>query len=265
MDFFEDKKLDEALLAVVDNNYYQQVKDYFILSSIDEDDYVDLYMLGDGGLWVDLETSIFIPNKTGYYSMKIIVRDDNSNDLTVLLSYYVDKRIVLIAPYDDASDADDNTKKYGEDDPTFGYCVYVSANNEERFTNNPYSNLNNYSSVYCYYANGSTSGAISTIFQSNNSTFSGALSRLESSWYNLNAGDSTKNVNSNIIRSVTYAEGVGLQNNYVGSYAIILGTLDIVDGSGSSDSDYIVKIFAVLKKKSYLLKMVRFLFASLVS
>lgn len=41
-EFFEDKKLDDALLAVVDNNYYQQVKDYFIMSSIDEDDYVDI-------------------------------------------------------------------------------------------------------------------------------------------------------------------------------------------------------------------------------
>ena len=41
-EFFEDKKLGDALLAVVDNNYYQQVKDYFIMSSIDEDDYVDI-------------------------------------------------------------------------------------------------------------------------------------------------------------------------------------------------------------------------------
>lgn len=41
-EFFEDEKLSSALAAVVDNNYFEQIKDYFITSSINEDDYVDI-------------------------------------------------------------------------------------------------------------------------------------------------------------------------------------------------------------------------------
>ena len=71
---------------------------------INSDDYVDLFMLDDNGKWVNLETHQFIPNKTGYYSMKIVVYDDIEsatirNSLTVNLSFYVDKRIVLIQPF----------------------------------------------------------------------------------------------------------------------------------------------------------------------
>ena len=41
-EFFDNDKLSEALAVVVDSNYYEQVKNYFIMNSIDEDDYVDI-------------------------------------------------------------------------------------------------------------------------------------------------------------------------------------------------------------------------------
>ena len=176
--------------------------------------------------WVDLKTTQFIPNRTGYYDIKIVVEDytdTESNSLTVLASYYVDKRIVLVEPIA-------NSKEYGQADPTFEYCTYVGDNTTPnyynvRFSSNPYSDKSIYKSVYC-----STSGNdMSNLFQTDTtSTISGELSRQESGWYNNNVEG--------------YA-AIGITNNYVGTYNIILGTLNIVKPDGDQNEDYIVKIY----------------------
>lgn len=177
--------------------------------------------------WVDLKTTQFIPNRTGYYDIKIVVEDyveENtySNSLTVLASYYVDKRIVLVEPIA-------TEKMYGEEDPTFKYCTFVGDNTTPnyytvRFSSNPYSDKTIYKNVYC-----SESGRpISDLFQTDTtSTIEGLLSRQESLWYNNN---------------VEGYKAEGITNNYVGTYNIILGTLNIMK-DGNQNDDYIVKIY----------------------
>lgn len=187
-------------------------------------------------VWVDLKTQTFIPNKTGYYDLKIEIFDNTvgasgTNSLTLLVSYYVDRKIVLIEPV--ATD-----KFYGNNDPTLNYCVYIDLDNhyEIRFSDNPYSNPTIFTKIYC---TNQTEDEINTgknkLFQQNvNSDFYGLLSRLESSWYNNNLATPINLTGST----------VGVENNYVGLYRLILGTLNIKlksDGS-TADDDYIVKI-----------------------
>lgn len=184
--------------------------------------------------WVDLKQTQFIPNRTGYYDIKIVVEDyveenSYSNSLTVLASYYVDKRIVLIEPIA-------NSKNYGENDPTFEYCTFVGDNTTPnyynvRFSPNPYSDKTIYKNVYC-----SNSGRpISDLFQTDTtSTLEGALSRQESLWYN-------NNVDGHAAAEIT--------NNYVGTYNIILGTLNIMK-DGNQNDDYIVKIYPFDDKRA---------------
>lgn len=195
---------------------------------------------GDGNdVWLDLSTQTFIPNKTGYYDLKIIIYDNTidaqgTNQLTVLVSYYVDRKIVLVAPM--VTD-----KFYGSSDPAFDYCVYIDVDNHQeiRFSSNPYSDPTIFTEIYCTkITEDNTAEDVAVgkekLFQKNtNSDFYGALSRLESSWYNANLSD--KNMIS---------DGVGVENNYVGLYRFILGTLSIKlnsDGT-TADDDYIVKI-----------------------
>lgn len=231
-----------------DNVYNPTVSDglKFINNRINNNDHVKIYMKSDkvdaGGnvIWIDLETATFIPNKTGYYDMKVELHDDTigesgTNVLTVLVSYYVDRKIVLIEPLE-------NAKFYGDGDPTFDYCVYIDVGNhyDVRFSDNPYdpTKLDEvYTKIYCSNSEEAdiTSGKRLLFRDNNNSDFFGKLSRLESSWYN-------QNLSTPILLSGT---SVGVENNYVGDlYRVILGTLNInmkVDGT-TADDDYIVKI-----------------------
>ncbi len=190
------------------------------INIVNDENHVKLHILDDSGKWVDLSSTTFTPNKTGYYTLKITIFDDSSNSLTVLVSYYVDKRIVLVAPV--ASE-----KFYGDNDATFNYCVYVDENNhfDIRFSNNPYSDLSIFTSVYC--SDGGTTQQLTKIFGTNDAEFSGNLSRLESNWYNTNE----EKVKTEV------------ENNYVGRYNMILGTLNItIKETTSQDPDYIFKL-----------------------
>ena len=198
-------------------------------------DYVDLYIYDDSETQIDLKTKTFTPNRTGYYDLDIVINDGNGNSLTVKVSYYVDKKIVLIAPIA-------NEKYYGQNDTTFDYCVYIDTGNHtnERFSSDPYSNIDIFTPVYCTKETNSVSGSEADVLGANASTssFTGALSRIESSWYN-------KVLNNTLTYTNEGGEEVtvGVENNYVGNYNLILGNLNItVDSNGAKDDNYIVKI-----------------------
>lgn len=91
------------------------------------------------GTWYDITDST-VPHlyKSGYHKLRIRLFDhrsdvtyaltgetttQNGNVLTVYVTYYVNPRTLLIEPLA-------NEKMYGEDEPTFDYCVYVNKNNE---------------------------------------------------------------------------------------------------------------------------------------
>ena len=206
------------------------------------DSYIKLYILSDRvdgegrPVWVDLSSQTFIPNKTGYYDLKFVIYDNTigesgTNTLTILTSYYVDRKIVLIEPIA-------TNKYYGSADPGFDYCVYIDVDNhyEIRFSDNPYSDPTIFTKIYC---TNQTVDEINTgknkLFQSNTtSDFYGELSRLESSWYN-------QNLASPILVTGT---SVGVENNYVGLYRLILGTLNIKLNTNQTeqDPDYVVKV-----------------------
>ena len=89
--------------------------------------YIKLFILsdrvdGDGRpIWVDLSSQTFIPNKTGYYDLKFVIYDNTigesgTNTLTILTSYYVDRKIVLIEPIA-------TNKYYGSADPGFDSLI----------------------------------------------------------------------------------------------------------------------------------------------
>ena len=196
----------------------------------------DLKDSDDNDIWVDLSSQVFVPNKTGYYDVKIIIYDntigaEGTNFLTVLVSYYVDRKIVLVQPLE-------NDKFYGENDPGFEYCVYIDLDNhyDIRFSSNPYSDPTIFTKIYC---TNQTADEISVgktkLFRNNtNSDFYGDLSRLESVWYNENIAS------PNLLTGTS----VGVENNYVGLYRFILGTLNIKLNSDetTADDDYIVKV-----------------------
>lgn len=197
-------------------------------------DYVDLFIYDDSYNKIDLKTGNFTPNKTGYYDLEIVINDGNGNYLTVQVSYYVDKKIVLIEPIA-------NDKNYGEADKAFDYCVYIDKdNNVKRFSGDPYADMSIYTAVYCTKEYNGVSGSEEDVLGANAdvSSFSGALSRIESSWYNKEL-DRTLEGGS-----------VGIENNYVGEYNIILGTLNINKKTDDSkDENYIVKIHKLYRSQ----------------
>lgn len=221
-----------------DNRYNPTIKDGLeFANTINDMSHVKLYFASDfldaddNIQWIDLSTDTFIPNKTGYYDVKIVISDEAGNTLTLFVSYYVDKKIVLIEPQA-------NEKYYGEEDVVFNYCVYIyediENNYEIRFSTNPYANNGQiFKKAYCTTNGVGSSDDKKKVFQlNNNSDFSGALSRLESSWYNKE---------KTIFADAEKTKGV--ENNYVGLYEMILGTLNItLKTSGEQDDDYIVKI-----------------------
>ena len=221
---------------------------------INSNDYVKVYIKSDiyddekdEYPWIDIENQQFIPNHTGYYDMKIEIHDntrgaDGTNVLTVLVSYYVDKKIVLVEPK-----AED--KFYGDSDATaadmFDYCVWINNTNDYDigYFDNPYAYLDDFSIAYCsnYTAEQITTGK-NTLFRENVNTsdFAGELTRLESVWYNQNLSTTLGAPSNTPIKD---DNGVGIENNYVGLYRIILGTLNInITEDEEQDPDYVVKI-----------------------
>lgn len=231
---------------IFEDNVYDTATDAGLSFSnrINSNSYVKVYIKSDvDDNWIDLETNEFIPNRTGYYDMKIEIHDntisaEGTNVLTVLVSYYVDKKIVLVQ-------AKEENKFYGESDPMLDYCVWINQTNDYElgYFDNPYNYLAHFSIVYC---TNNTPEEITDgkklLFRENvdSSDFAGALTRLESSWYNenlstaLGAPTNVKNLDE---------EDKGIENNYVGLYRIILGTLNInITEENTQDPDYVVKI-----------------------
>lgn len=240
----------EDLIYNFEDNVYDAASNSGLkfANRINSNSYVKLYMASDveEDEWVDLEESQFIPNETGYYDMKIEIYDNTpgvatTNVLTVLVSYYVDKKIVLIQP-------NAEEKFYGESDlydgNIFDYCVWINNTNEYDvgYFTNPYAEeyINDFSKIYC---SNNTPEQIasgkSTLFRNNidKADFTGGLTRLESEWYNANL------TTPNYIDDSAEVK-VGIENNYVGLYRIILGTLNITKTgtSGEEHPDYVVKI-----------------------
>ena len=224
------------------------------VNRINSNSYVKVYLLSDiydaekdEYPWIDIENQQFIPNHTGYYDMKIEIHDNTiaasgTNVLTVLVSYYVDKKIVLV-------EAKAEDKFYGDSDTTatdiFDYCVWINNTNEYDvgYFDNPYAYLDDFSIAYCTnYTEEQISAGKETLFRENVSTsdFAGELTRLESTWYNKNLSTSLgAPSNTPIIDE----DENGIENNYVGLYRIILGTLNInITEEEEQDPDYVVKI-----------------------
>jgi len=93
-----------------DNVYDASSNDGLSFANLVNDmSHVKLYILSDKldaenkRVWLDLKTQVFIPNKTGYYDLKIVISDnadidstedvDETNTLTILVSYYVDRKM----------------------------------------------------------------------------------------------------------------------------------------------------------------------------
>lgn len=206
-------------------------------NNINDVSHVKLYMKSDEDAdgntsWINLcnddGCQTFVPNKTGYYDMKIVISDAANNELSVIVSYFVDRKIVLIKPLA-------NSKLYGDSDPTLHYCVYIDVDNDNvnRYKANPYEDLSVFDLVYCTNEVDEIADGNKTVFQENDSKFGGALSRLESIWYN------------NYVDDYVSATTSGVENNYVGLYKIILGSLNIFEADGETpDDDYIIKMYS---------------------
>ena len=233
-------------------------------NDINDIDHVSLYILNrETGKWVSLNSgsSGYVPNRSGNYALLIVIRDDakdsanitttfnltgktffndtgtevtasenvtvDGNAIATVVSYYVDKRIVLISP-------ESNEKDYGEVDPLFTYCVHVNQNNTNiaEYLNAPFKDMNVFTQVGCATLNNGsvslTDNELQTILKGNKDkvAFSGNLTRQESDVYN----------------DYHFSK---VSNDYVGLYKIVLGTLNITgtdtDGYDLGE-DYIIKI-----------------------
>ena len=230
------------------NEYYTQNQ------TVNNRNHISMYILSkETNEWVSLDTEDgYTPNRSGKYSILIIIRDDasttttfnfggktyddvtvkagskidvNGNAIATVISYYVDKKLVLIAP-------ESNEKDYGSNDPVFEYCVYVNSSNEgiASYLEAPFANMEVFGSAL-----GCTSGATLTenelklLFKGNVdiASFTGKLNRQESADYN---------------NTAKYGK---IGNEYVGLYKIVLGSLNI-EGTAADGydigADYIIKI-----------------------
>jgi len=227
---------------------------------------VKMYILSkETNKWISLDDG-YTPNRSGNYAMLIIISDDanacdgidckttfdlsgvtyhdeivandtsitvNGNAIGLLVSYYVDKKIVLVNP-------NNNDKKYGEVDPVFSYCVSINKNTTgiREYLEAPFKDMSVFTELGCSEYNPTkTSVSLSDeiqeeLFKGNKgkANFTGALTRQESGVYN----------------NEQFNESTNIINNYVGLYKVVLGTLNItgIDTSDNHDLsfDYIVKI-----------------------
>ncbi|MBR3891272.1 MAG: hypothetical protein IKJ30_04285 [Bacilli bacterium] len=241
---FEDNVFASSFTQIQDANVRSNVKMYILSKETHK--------------WVSLDDG-YVPNRSGKYAVLVVISDnastntvfdlsgnsyheemvDNESSITiagnaigVLVSYHVDKKIVLINP-------NNNEKDYGEEDPIFSYCVWVNKNTVgiKEYLEAPFTDMTVFTRVGCaeYNADKSavslTEAQLRDLFQGNYgiANFDGILTRQESGIYN----DEQFNNTNNII------------NNYVGLYKIVLGTLTISGTDADGDDlgeDYIVKI-----------------------
>jgi len=213
-------------------------------------------------------------NKAREHDIKFTIYDNwdavagsKNNSLTITMTYYVNPRTLLIEPLA-------NEKIYGDTvsgtdaknwDPTFDYCVYINTNintfdrTDEFFD---WDFVEDYFKVaYCTssseFAARKTAGTtwseenlLSNVLVNGNA-FTGALSRVESLWYNKNIGTNGKD---DTVGSDD-TDKVEIQNNYVGYYNIVLGSLAIHPDTATSgaacatagdsytcDQDYVIKV-----------------------
>ncbi len=230
-------------------------------------------------------------NKAQIHELRITIEDNwdkfsgtanSQNKIQISLEYYVNPRVLLIEPI--ASE-----KIYGEaDKANFEFCVYINKDNTTFSETDKFFNVSfveeNFKLAYCSIdtSDPSAAGRLNNILATNSgnlqegvtisnitdpanvllnkSVFTGALSRVESEWYNefvgyKQEGQTTINaIYSDTDNKLTGADKT--QNNYVGYYNLVLGTLGIhktLDSDGNTnavcgaaeygcDKDYVVKI-----------------------
>ena len=227
-------------------NYFDSIK-----LEIEKDDGTFVTVTDDAATHVVL-------SKAGQHKLKITIYDNwdiageetvtgsVNNQLEITVEYYVNPRTLLIKPIA-------NEKVYGENDPeddatddkVFDFCVYINRDNTTFNRTGEFFDLdfvNQYFKMaYCtkdeYYSSeysDMTTNDITNVLLNGNA-FTGSLSRVESAWYN---GE---------LRNLTGSNSV--QNNYVGYYNIVLGSLAIDPNTGSGGSgegnyanDYVIKI-----------------------
>ena len=225
---------------------------------------VKLYILSkELKQWVALSDG-YVPNRSGLYAILIVISDNSGvgqnitftnetyhdvtissqsvavsgNSIGVVVSYYVDKKIVLVAPQS-------AEKNYGESDPVFEYSVSISnpsaiGENILTYLSAPFADMD-YFTTLTTTTNGviTSETALVNLFQGNKDKvgFTGALQRQESADYN------------------DYHTGA-VSNEYVGLYKIVLGQLNITGSDGGYDlgQDYIVKIDPRVRNEEYQLR-----------
>lgn len=245
--------------GIVANEAYNYEDNVFISSFTQEQkintrDYISMYVLDKAsGEWISLDNDDgYTPNRSGRYSFLIILRDAanttttfnftgkeydgvtvksgtkidvSGNAVATVISYYVDKKLVVVAP-------ESNYKDYGSNDPTFEYCVYANSGNEgiAAFLEAPFKDMSVFGdAIAC-----SNGGVLSeddekALFKGNFeiAAFTGKLDRQESVSYNR--------------KSIGSPRG----NEYVGVYKVVLGSLNVTgeaDDGYDIGADYIVKI-----------------------
>lgn len=236
---------------------------YSQLQTVSNKNHISMYILSlETGEWVSLkEGDGYTPNRSGNYAILVVINDDASttttfdftgkeyhgvsvdsdstitvtgNAIATVLSYYVDKKIVVVTP-------NENEKFYGEDDPVFTYCVSINKNNSgiAEYLQAPFTDMSVFTEVGCATVSGTSAGLtdeeLEEIFKGNlydedteyGAKFDGNLTRQESYDYNIQG---------------SYGR---VSNDYIGLYKVVLGSLNIV-GSASDGydigEDYIVKI-----------------------
>lgn len=203
----------------------------------------------DGNLTEVTESTNILLNRAREHKFVVTIFDnwsnnksgETNNSLKIQMTYYVNPRTLLIEPIS-------NQKTYGSQDPVFEYCVYINKDistfsQSSRFFDKDF--LEAYFKLaYCTSGVERESGYAEitnvhnlTNILLNGNAFTGNLSRVEDAWYN------------------KYNNSIDdIQNNYVGYYNIVLGTLAIDkttanDGAAcktsqdyTCDQDYVVKI-----------------------
>lgn len=223
---------------------------------------VELYILSlESKQWVKLSDG-YTPNRSGLYAILVVISDNSGrngdltftnktyhdvtitsqtievsgNSIASVVSYYVDKKIVLISP-------ESNSKSYGDSDPVFEYTVSISNPdtidaNIVDYLSAPFTNMSVFDDVGKTENAQLTEAQLLTLFKGNKdkAAFTGALDRQESASYN-------KSEKS---------------NEYVGLYKIVLGTLNIEGEDGGYDlgADYIVKINPNVRNEEYQLRTI---------
>lgn len=246
-----------------EDNVFDSNNPYVYNQTINNLNYIELYLLGKDGKWHSLKEE-YTPSRSGDYALLVIIRDASSvsttfelqgqvyhdiassenitvegNALATIISYKVDKRIVIVTPTG-------GSKTYGENDPSyFEYSVSINGNTSgiREYLEAPFKDMSVFN-VTVSTNNGILSEeSQNKIFSINKgiAIFTGNLTRQESSIYNGPDGQKFGKVS----------------NDYVGVYKIVLGTLNISAANGVSEenkdigNDYIIKINPSVRNTEY--------------